>query len=244
MKKTLLLLSLIGSLGSAQAAVQITQNAAAPTENLIAYAEGYNDATLNWNAYGTTTSTYRDVGQSFVAPTDSGLSAISYFIDSFESQAAGASFTIKIFETESPTTLLQDGTLVSTQYGVLPQDLFAKEYITFGLEQEVQLTAGMTYTVMLHFDEKGTSNSAGSRRLVKFAIGAVSGTNPLGANTGFWLSSDFTNYYKDSKIMTAYFQTAAVPEPATTALIVGAGMVLLAKAKSRSLLSAMRSRKR
>jgi len=211
----------------AQAAVQVTQSITAPTEDLIRNTTGYDDQTLNWSGYGTA---WRDTGQAFLAPGDFKLEAFTFELIDFESQALGTAFTVNIFETDASGTALEKGILRSSQHGSLPGALEKGQFITFTLEEAVTLTEGKYYTVMLHYDEKGTSTGAGSRRLIKFAMGSVSGENPLGTGSYFWRSGieDFEKYSIGDKVMSSYFQGTAVPEAGHLAMLMGGGLLSLA----------------
>lgn len=209
-----------------QAAVEVSQSSSAPTENLIQYAEGYTASTLNWSAFGSVYTQWRDFGQTFLAPGDLQLEAFTFALDSFETQAQGAAFTVKIFETTEGGTPLQNGSLLSTQFGVLPGTLVAGQYMTFSLDSAVSLSSGRYYTVMLHFDEYHTA-TAPNRRLMKFKMGGVVGENPLGAGSYYWQSSTSnpSEYVKGNMILTSYFHGTSIPEPGSTAMLLGAGVL-------------------
>lgn len=211
--------------GLSQAAVQVSQSATAPVDNLIRAAEGYNDSTINLSALGSAASQWRDVGQMFLAPGDLQLESFTLALDSFENQAKGAAFTIKVFATDAAGTALQSGELMATQFGVLPETLKAGEFITFQLDEAVSLASGRYYTVVLHFDNY-VSGSAPNRRLLKFQMGSVTGENPLGTGAYYWQSSttDATQYVRGDKVLTSYFQASAIPEGSSSAMFLGTGL--------------------
>lgn len=225
-KSILILIAFLGSVKLTQAAVLISQSETAPVDNIIREAADFSNGNLNWNGYGTTASSWRDAGQSFLAPGDFSLEAFTFRLASFGAQAQGADITVSIFETNTAGEAMQNGTLLSTQQGALPETLISGQYVTFALDDAVVLSQGKYYTVMLHFDERGGDSTAANRRQIMFSIGSFT-DDPLGAGASYWLASDpFTSYSKGNTIMTSYFQGSVIPEPSTMGLLIGAGLLL------------------
>lgn len=218
-----------GSLSSS-ASVLVTQNESLPTENVL-YSYDGDTSSLNWNGYANSAEGWRDIGQTFKATSDVQLGAFTLKLLSYGVQAQNAAFTITIYETSSANAKFTTGMLVSTQQGFLPSSLEENQYITFTLDEVVNLTANKHYTIFLHFDSTA-SGTAETWRQVVFARGNVlTADNPLGSGDYHWLRpSPFTDAARaidagltsGNVLAITLHSPAPVPEPGTTALLIGA----------------------
>lgn len=216
---------------SASSAVVVTQSASAPTANILRAAADDSLGLVNWNGYGnpeTATAGWRDVGQTFQSNSDGTLTAFTYKLSSYEAQALGAAFTVKIYESTTAQTPFSSATLLSEQAGFLPVTLEKNQYIAFKLDDAVDLKANLFYTVYLHFDTPGTSTTVGNRRQLVFtSANYTASENPLGVGSYVWLRQNpFDTAARANYTLTAYFEGTAIPEPQTAPLAIGAAGIL------------------
>jgi len=227
------------------AAVTQTSSSTAPSTGLIATSEdpqNLSNAALGVR-WDTSSSSHRDVSQSFLSSSATTLNSFTFKLTFDQTIPAGvvnAPFTIKLYEVGSASAMPDAGgsVLVSTQSGVwtVPAGTAASSYITFNLDP-VSLGAGKYYSFAFGFD----SSAAGRNFLVAtrdsgfypsgVAAGLVYPYDPVtagtpGAWTAFGATADFIFYANTA---------SAVPEPSTTALLIGGVMLSAAIMRRRSL---------
>lgn len=226
----------------AGAAVTQTWNASAPLAGLIATSE--DPANLSQMALGvrwdTTTQSHRDISQSFRASASTTLDSFTFkftFDQTIPAGLADASFTIKLYEVASASAMpdAAGSVLLSTQSGVwtVPAGTAAATYITFNLDP-VALEAGRYYSLALGFD----SGAAGRNFLIAtrdsgyypdgVAANLVYPYDPVSPGTpGAWAAfgpnADFI-----------FYANTAVPEPSTSALLIGGVFLSVAVMRRRS----------
>lgn len=226
MKLRLIIATLLSVItGSIQAAVIVSTDASAPTEN-IAMSNVASGSISPVSAYKRGDGpAAKAVGQAFtVGSTSITMDAITWKIAGADPEVLSKPFTISIYE----ATLVNGSgtnTLLSLQQGVLPASgLSVGDYITFTLDQTLTLQAGKSYAVLFSFDE-ATSVSTPTKSL-SFEMGSTyQSTNRVWAfTTG---TSGITTLGADTKQTTYYIHSAAAIPEAGTYLFLVVGVVAL-----------------
>lgn len=209
-------------LAPASAQVVVTTASTAPTDNLLVSFATDATAGIGWRADSRseiTSENWRDVGQLFVSPSDAVLDKITVVTSSgVNAPARGAAFTLTLYSFGTGFSVANPE-IIHTLTGTTPPGAIAGgTFLTFDLP-DVQLTAGVTYGFLLHFDSMADNRSiplrlnnssnafAGGRLLTRVNAGdGIPGA--LGTSTS---SLEF------------YVQTAAIPEPGSVVLFAGVG---------------------
>lgn len=221
MKKTfrdvviLLGICTMAGLQTGHAALVVTNSTAAPTSYVVSstVATGglaWRDDTVNGR---------RDVGQSFYAGSGFTLDSITFQLASNaapQAGALGAAFTLSVYEVASASAFPTAGTAISTQTGTLTgltgTSADFSKYVTFDMDN-IALTAGKYYTVMLAFDAVAVNRS------LVWMVSGSSSTYPAGQCI---ITTDGTTFTANNDLL---FYVTGVPEPGTISLL-GAGAAL------------------
>lgn len=217
---TATLLFCVTSLADASLVVNVNGNA--PTLDYIyKYRELNSGETADSIAASKYTSgSSRTIGQQFNTTGESNrlaISAVTFSISSFSTDVLGKQFSLSIYQASSLTTKPSAAERIFYDTGTLPLELTAGEYITFTLSSSQELAPGMYYTVVFDFlDTTGTSGA-----LYFKTVGTGNSNAPLNrvwaaTNTSDWGYTSATNG------LIAYIHATPVPEPAISALLIGA----------------------
>ncbi len=140
--------------------VTVSYSNAQPSGNVVV---SYLPETTSGYAWANNDSYRRDLGQSFLAPGDFMMDAVSYQLSQgLRAGAVGAAITVKVFESADVSVI---GTCIATNSGnYLPAGLdpapAAGGWVTFDII-DVPVTAGKYYTTMLSFDEYASQRDQG-----------------------------------------------------------------------------------
>ncbi|EIP98883.1 PEP-CTERM motif protein [Opitutaceae bacterium TAV1] len=211
--------------------VTVSTSTSAPTDNLlISFSESIN-AGIAWRADSrdeVTSENWRDVGQLFTAPQDATLDAITVVTSSgVNSPARGVSFTLTLYSFGTSFSTA-NAEVIQTFTGSTPSGTISSgTFLAFDLP-DVQLTAGITYGFLLHFDAmidnrsiplrlNNSSNAFAEGRLLTRVNsydtdGQLVSLGSLSTNTS---SLEF------------YVQATPIPEPATVAALFGLAVLAL-----------------
>lgn len=195
----LVLTILIGWVYSAEASLIVSYNASQPVTNIIA---SYLPAGAVGYAWQTQTDAgRRDLGQSFLATNAFTLDKISFQASAATgANAASAPYKVKIFESAVATSI---GSNISTQAGTyLVAGVVANNgWITFDMD-DVNLTAGKTYTVMLSWDNAGAS-------MIQALYNVATGTY---ADGKCWWGNNLGVYAATTRDLVFVAQGTAIPD--------------------------------
>lgn len=142
-------------LGTSQAdPVVVSWNVEQATGQIVA---GYDPVTGSGYAWRNNLSGRRDLGQSFLVLTNTMMDAFSLkAAGNIQNGASMAAFTVKVFESSNESSI---GSVLLTQPGTYlsaAQNPVNPGWITFDIE-DLSLTAGKYYTVVLSFDNAGVN---------------------------------------------------------------------------------------
>lgn len=225
---------LTGSTLAASAQVTVSTSTTAPSENLLVSFNTGTSVGRGWRADSRSTITseqWRDVGQIFVAPEDAVLKSITVVSSSgTDAPARGADFTLTLLSFGTGFSV-SNAEVLGTWSGVTPNPgaIPGGTFFTFNLP-DTQLTAGISYGFLLHFDAMADSRSIplrfnGGSNVAEFTrhltrVNQTDGT--LGSLTTSTSSLEF------------YVQATPIPEPSSSALLVGACALAIGSARRRA----------
>lgn len=219
---TTLCASMIGT-PNASAAVVVSLNDNAPTENIIKYNAFTNtpaNITTYWRGPGGSDQV-KTAGQGFSTvgnDTPYLLTAVTFNIIGFSPEVQGLGFSLSITSSDAVGTLPTAATPVSTQTGNLPNVLITDSYITFTLDTPVLLEPGKYYNVIYAFTEKTAENSD-----VKHLSFRTTGTGVANTSGGRrWIGVDGVYTAAAPNSFVFYAHATPVPEPTTYVLLGGA----------------------
>jgi len=219
------IVGLIGMIPGARATVIISQSQTLPSPPADLIISQGTPATGSYAWNGLPSPNRRDLGQSFKAPADMALKDLTLNFYAFGNKAPGASFTLKIYETDNRADNPATGQVVFSDAGTLPSDL-AVGYVTFDLGSAVDLTAGKYYTFIFSFNQM-IANEA-----VNFG---VSQSTPSFDGLR-WESADGTTFTNTGGIsgskLVFYAYGEPIPEGNSTALL-GLGVLVALGCLSR-----------
>lgn len=224
------LCAFLPSAGELSAGIIVTSSAAAPTTNIIASYDLMNDGNAYWWRWiGDAGLNRVEMGQSFAVAPGNDMLADRLTLRAREHGTAvlGQDYRLDIWEFSDASDTTGNA-LISTQLGTLPvSGLTTPSYWTFDFD-DVLLTAGKQYGIMLAFTE-----GADSQRYVHFVQDFVTGYSGgrLVSRAGTPPDWDF-----GGRDLTFYVQgSAAVPEPSSILLLtVGAGVAVVLARRRRS----------
>jgi len=162
---------------------------------------------------------HRDVGQQFQVDTTFTLSSIVLLVSSGNVTAdTGFTLVVEQFANSTSTStasVTSERTEISSQSGLLPS-ISQAGYLTFQLEEPVSIEAGKRYGFRLIFDDESSTNSVvwqvasggGSYLYPQYMIDYAESTTPAAANSR------------------AIFYLVPIPEPSSTALLLGLGALV------------------
>jgi len=218
---------------SSPAAVIVSQNSSAPTEDIISSNVITTGTPGNITAYKRTSGNLvQNIGQGFSTSgltSDYSMTAATFFLTDFTpSSVEGKGFEISLYEVPSGSTAstAPGATLISSQTGNLPTTLVSSNYITFSLDTPVTLSANKFYVLMYSFTENTGTTTANS---VSFTtIGSSSGsTSAPNTSGGYrWQQNDSGNNGSARNGFVFFVEATAIPEPSTY-LLLGAGVLTL-----------------
>ncbi|MDR1283073.1 MAG: hypothetical protein LBK99_19955 [Opitutaceae bacterium] len=237
------------ALPSARSGVTTSANAQAPDAATVIAAsestENRNVYTMRWDSAASDPK-HRDISQSFYVASDTTLASFT-LKESHQSATTSAlidlSFTVKIYKVPSATALPDDAAaeLLSTQTGIwtIPGLTAASTYITFELDQTVPLKADTFYAFVLGLDSGKAS--AGFQAATNIGGGTDYYPNGVGASLTYtWVDNTTAGTPGAWTVLTSGTSkgdyifyanaAAAVPEPATTAALLGALAIAIASA--------------
>lgn len=177
----------------------------------------------------------RWVGVGFTAPTNASLDRVTFYIafntenvGLVNSSALGATMKIDVVALDSLTgTPSVPYTTIHSETAVLPAAYGNELYLTFDLATSVALTATQNYGVMLSFTDFANSRGINLRQ----SPGGTAGTNGIGSL--FYTTDDGATYTTGSPVAFV-LQTAAVPEPSSSAFLFGGvGLAVVALRRRR-----------
>ncbi|GHC09923.1 PEP-CTERM sorting domain-containing protein [Cerasicoccus arenae] len=194
----------------AQAAIAETVVDVSPTAPDTNIEASFTSGTASGYQWRDNENSRRDLGQSFLADSSFTLDAFSFSaLGNVQAGASGASFDVKIFESDNISLI---GSAISTQSGTYltsGSNPVSGNWIVFDLE-DVALTAGNYYTIVLSWDSAGVQDQ-------DQVFGMVSGN--LYGDGSAWESSDGVNF--SSLGGDLQFTVQSIPEPSTVALFLG-----------------------
>jgi len=216
MKRSLstpLLVSLVTAL-SAQASVITTDfGTSAPSLNVEA---GWTSGNASYQWRDNETSE-RDLGQSFLAESNFTMDSFSFQTDgNIQVGASGSAFTATIYESTEITSI---GTQVSAQTGNYVTSAInpvAGNWLLFDLEENISITSGNYYTIMLSWNVADVTDQDQVFRI---------DTNNTYTDGSLW-EYDGSSYTRLGYDMA--FTVQSIPEPAMMAQIMGLGILSLA----------------
>ncbi|MFA5688044.1 MAG: PEP-CTERM sorting domain-containing protein [Kiritimatiellales bacterium] len=186
-----------------------------PTDNvLIGNATG--TAGLGWRNNGT--DPVREIGQSFLASMDTIMDSFSLKAGGgVGAGASGAGFSVTIYSNSVDTTL---GTAISTQTGTYlttSDGVSSGAWITFDLEDNINLYSGNYYTFTLTWDDPAVP--AKNQNFFHQNTGSTFSEGRLWQNNGSsWAASGVADFV---------FVVQAIPEPVSAGLLTIGGVALM-----------------
>lgn len=120
-----------------------------------------NDDTGNTTLYHRGTGGYRHIGQAFTVQVPQfTMTAVSFRIWEAAPSTRGKQCSIKLFRVKAPHIAPDPvNDLVFSQSGHLPQQLDPQQYLTFQLDAPQLLEEGVSYLLMLGFDEPTSTDN-------------------------------------------------------------------------------------
>lgn len=196
---------------SANAAIVATLASSPPNSNLLDSFGGTGSVSI-WQNLPTSPPARTDVGQQF-HPVSLPPGASSYVVDRITvlskgagSGAAGAPFTLRIFDFGAGYTAVPNGSPITAQSGVVPAGL-GYTYLSFDID-DVVLSAGTVYGFVLSFDAAVSNQFVSLIRASEFSATPPNQGNTLRSLT----SSDGITFTGGTEDLTYYVQ-GTVPEP-------------------------------
>ncbi len=179
-----------------------------------------------WKNDTTATPVRRDVGQSFYTADSITLESFGLQLNgNIQGGDPGAEFTVSIYQSSALNSI---GTLLTSETGIFPTSGMAAgtgagQWLNFDLT-DLTLQGQYYYTLMLSW-----TSPAVKRNLVFSAVTS-------GGYTGgsVWSTEDGSSFAQQGSDYYFYVQGVVVPEPSSTALLMGAGMVLIAGLRLRN----------
>ncbi|MDP0495842.1 MAG: hypothetical protein Q7Q73_06500 [Verrucomicrobiota bacterium JB024] len=198
---------------SAQAVTVSDFGANPPTEN-VEVSQTISNGAYQWR---NNEASRRDLGQSFLAETDFTLDSFSFQANgNVQVGASGAAFTVTIYENNNRDAV---GTAISTQTGTYltsASNPVASNWLLFDLAENVDVTAGNYYTIMLSWNVASVTDQD-----QVFQIDST-GTSYLPGRLWEYNGTTFTPMGYDMA-----FTVQAIPEPSTMAYGLGAGVLIV-----------------
>lgn len=198
---------------SAQAVTVSDFGANPPTEN-VEVSQTIGNASYQWRD---NEASRRDLGQSFLAETSFTLDAFSFQADgSIQVGASGSAFTVTIYENNNRDAV---GNAISTQTGTYltsASNPVAGNWLMFDLAENVDVTAGNYYTIMLSWNVASVTDQD-----QVFRINTDGGDYAPG-RLWEYNGTTFTPLGYDM-----VFTVQAIPEPSTMAYGLGTGVLIV-----------------
>ncbi|PAW78050.1 MAG: hypothetical protein B9S32_09185 [Verrucomicrobia bacterium Tous-C9LFEB] len=179
-----------------------------------------------WKNDSNMTPVRRDVGQSFYTADSITLESFGLQLNgNIQGGDPGAEFTVSIYQSSALNSI---GTLLTSETGIFPTSGMAAgtgsgQWLNFNLT-DLTLQGQYYYTLMLTW-----TTPAVNRNLVFSAVTAGGY-----ASGSVWSSADGSSFAQQGSDYYFYVQGVTVPEPSSTALLMGAGMVLIAGLRLRN----------
>lgn len=198
----------------AAASVVVSVSPTEPSENVEASYTGGSPSGYQWRD---NENSRRDLGQSFLAESSFVMESISFRAwGNIQNGASGADFDIAVYESSDKTLM---GSEISTSSGAFlttASNTINGDWITFTFD-EVSVTAGNYYTVILSWESAGVTDQ-------DQVLGMVSG-NPY--DDGYaWESTDGTNFNRLGGDLQFSVQSQ-IPEPSSAGFLIGLTGALL-----------------
>jgi|GEM_PF-7110908 PEP-CTERM motif. len=228
---------LTGLTVGASAQVTVSTSTTAPSENLLFSFTTDTTSGRAWRAdsrSSITSEQWRDIGQIFVAPEDSILKSITVVSSSgTNAPARGVDFTITLFSFGTGFSV-SNAEVIGTWSGVTPDpgSIPGGTFFTFNLP-DTQLTAGVSYGFLLHFEEMADS------RTISLRYNGGSGLSPdtrhlTRVNGSEGAPGSLTTFTSSLEFYVQAVSTASIPEPSSGALLLGAGALAFGCTRHRA----------